>query len=172
MSRKSNVLNGFDQAGSDGDNKCFLNGSIEIGGVDVTAKLNNFSELRWIEVTCTAALLDGAGKINVIEGDDDYQYKVRHIKLIGGGTNFGSGGNRTLGLLDGTTTYTTVPNASLETAPATTVDWGNAELPFLTGTADTKTVAGQDLYFAYNGGTTDHATGSIKFSVCVEIFPI
>ena len=135
------------------------------------------SELKWVDVTCTATLLDastGTGKVNVIAAGTGVnatdQYKVRNIRLIGGGTNFGAGGDRLLGLTDGTTVWTTIANADLEAAPAATLDWGNAKVPFLTGTSDTASAAGAQIYFQYSGGTpaTPHTTGSIKFSVCLE----
>ncbi len=132
------------------------------------------SDTKWVDVTCTATLLDastGTGKVNVISaGLATDQYKVRDVRLVGGGTNFGAGGDRLLSLTDGTTVYTTVANADLESAPAATLPWGNAKVPFLTGVSDTATAAGAALYFQYSGGTpgTPHTTGSIKFSVCVE----
>lgn len=135
------------------------------------------SELKWIDVTCTATLLDastGTGKVNVMAAGTGAnatdQYKIRNIRLVGGGTNFGSGGDRLLGLTDGTTVWTTVANADIESAPAATLDWGNAKVPFLTGVSDTASAAGAQIYFQYSGGTpaTPHTTGSIKFSVCLE----
>lgn len=126
----------------------------------------------YVDVTCTAALLDGALSIVVAEGAPGKQYKVRDVVLIGGGTNFGSGGNRLLDLTDGTTVYTQIANADLEAAPAASLPFGNAKVPMLTGTLDTKTVEGADLVFKYSGGTTDHTTGSIKFRVQVEEFNV
>lgn len=126
------------------------------------------SDLKWIDVEVTAALLDGGGVINVIPASVTDQYKIRHVRLVGGGTNFGSAGNRLIDLTDGTTLYTQIANADIESAPAATLDWGNAKVPFLTNKSDVATVAGAALQFKYSGGTTDHSTGSIKFSVCVE----
>jgi len=157
--------------------------SVVAGGVLDTApgtrKSNGIamSELKWVDVTCTAALLDastGTGKVEVIPAgagaNATDQYKIRNIRLVGGGTNFGSSGDRLLGLTDGTTTWTTVANADIESAPSATLDWGNSKVPFLTGTSDTASAAGASIYFQYSGGTpaTPHSTGSIKFSVCVE----
>lgn len=132
------------------------------------------SETKWIDVTCTATALDastGTGKVNVVAaGAATDQYKIRNVRLVGGGTSFGAGGDRLLSLTDGTTVWTTIPNADLESAPSATLDWGNAKVPFLTGTSDTASAAGAQIYFQYSGGTpaTPHTTGSIKFSVCVE----
>lgn len=125
--------------------------------------------LKWVDVAVTAALLDSAGTVNVIAGVAGDQYKIRDIRLVGGGTNFGGGGDRLIDLTDGTTVWTQIANADIESAPAATLSWGNAKVPFLTGTSDTASVAGQAIRFVYSGGTTDHGgTGSIKFSVCIE----
>ena len=127
------------------------------------------SPLKWVDVAATAALLDAAGTVNVIAGVAGDQYKVREIVLVGGGTNFGAGGDRTIVLTDGTTTWTTIANADVESAPAASLRWGDAKVPFATGTSNTASVAGQAIRFAYAGGTTDHGgTGSITFSVCLE----
>jgi len=135
------------------------------------------SELKWVDVTCTATLLDastGTGKVNVIAAGTGAnatdQYKVRDVRLVGGGTNFGAGGDRLLSLTDGTTVWTTIANADLESAPSATLPWGNTKVPFLTGTSDTASAAGAQVYFQYSGGTpaTPHTTGSIKFAVCLE----
>lgn len=127
------------------------------------------SPLKWVDVAATAALLDGAGVVNVVAGVAGDQYKVRDVILVGGGTNFGAGGDRTISLTDGTTTWTTIANADIETAPAASLRLGDVKVPFLTGTSNTASVAGQAIRFAYAGGTTDHGgVGSITFSVCLE----
>lgn len=127
------------------------------------------SPIKWVDVTVTAALLDAAGTVNVIAGVAGDQYKIRDIRLVGGGTNFGAGGDRLIDLTDGTTIWTTIANTDIETAPATTLSWGNAKVPFLTGTSDTASASNQAIRFVYSGGTTDHGgTGSIKFSVALE----
>jgi hypothetical protein len=126
------------------------------------------SNLVWVDVTVTAAILDGGGQVNVMPSSTSDSYKVRNIRLVGGGTNFGAGGNRLMDLTDGTTVYTTIANADLEAAPAATLDWGNAKVPFLTNKSDVASVAGSAIGFKYSGGTTDHTTGSIKMSGCLE----
>jgi hypothetical protein len=127
------------------------------------------SPQKWVDVTVTAALLDSAGAVAVIAGGSGDQYKIRDIRLVGGGTNFAAGGNRLISLTDGTTVWTTIANADIEAAPAATLAWGDTKVPFLTGTSDTASVAASTIRFQYSGGTTDHsATGSIKFSVMLE----
>lgn len=127
------------------------------------------SPIKWVDVAATAALLDAAGTAPVIAGVAGDQYKIREIILVGGGTNFGAGGDRTIVLTDGTTVWTTIANVDIEAAPAASLRWGDAKVPFATGTSNTASVAGQAIRFAYAGGTTDHGgAGSITFSVCLE----
>lgn len=127
------------------------------------------SSLKWVDVVATAALLDAAGTVPVIAGVAGDQYKVRDVILVGGGTNFGAGGDRLISLTDGTTTWTTIANADIEAAPAASLRLGDVKVPFLTGTSNTASVAGEAIRFVYSGGTTDHGgTGSITFSVCLE----
>ena len=134
------------------------------------------SQLEWIDVACTATLLDAGtrtGKVyvkrpEVVAGQPGARYKVRDIILVGGGTNFGAGGNCLLELKDGTTVWTTIANADLETAPTASLSWGNTKVPYLTGTSNTATTAGADLYFQYQTAGTGHTSGSITFSVCIE----
>lgn len=149
----------------DGTEKFFVVDSQSSFNVDEVA----MSPLKWVTVAVTAALLDSAGTVNVIAGVTGDSYKLRHVRLVGGGTNFGSGGDRLISLTDGTTVWTTIANADIESAPSATLDWGNAKVPFLTGTSNIASVAGQSIRFAYSGGATDHSgTGSITFSVCLE----
>lgn len=127
------------------------------------------SQLKWVDVTVTAALLDSAGTVNVIAGVTGDQYKIRNVILVGGGTNFGAGGDRTISLTDGTTTWTTIANADIESVPSASLMWGNSKVPFLTGTSDTASASNAAIRFQYAGGTTDHSgTGSIKFAVLIE----
>lgn len=127
------------------------------------------SKFKWVTKTVTAALLDSAGSVAVLAGVAGDQYKIRDVRLVGGGTNYAAGGDRLISLTDGTTIWTTIANADIETAPSATLAWGNAKVPFLTGTSDTASASAADIVFKYSGGTTDHsATGSIKFDVLLE----
>ncbi len=139
-------------------------------GINIVGATGNvtLSPLKWVDVAVASTDLGTAGTKNVIAGASGDQYKIRNIRLVGGGTNYSAGGDRAIGLTDGTTTWTTIANGDIETAPTTTLDWGNAKVPFLTGTSNTASASGQAIRFAYNGGTTDHTTGSITFSVCIE----
>lgn len=134
------------------------------------------SQLEWVDVTCTATALDAStrtGKVyvkqpEVVPGQAGASYKIRDIILVGGGTSFGAGGNCLLELKDGTTVWTTIANADLESAPAASLRWGDAKVPFLTSKSNTASTAGADIYFQYQTAGTGHSTGSISFSVCLE----
>jgi hypothetical protein len=127
------------------------------------------SQLKWVDVAVTAALLDSAGSAVVIAGVSGDQYKIRNIILVGGGTSFAAGGDRLISLTDGTTVWTTIANADIESAPSASLMWGNAKVPFLTGTSNTASASNASIRFQYSGGTTDHSgTGSITFSVLLE----
>lgn len=143
-------------------------------GVDLVKLRAAFpvSTLFYKDITAAASTLDGALEVVVQAGSAGKQYKVRDITLVGGGTNFGGGGNRLLDLTDGTTVYTQIANADLETAPTVSLPYGNAKVPMLTGKTNVKTVEEADLVFKYSGGTTDHTTGSIVFSLLIEEFDV
>lgn len=127
------------------------------------------SVFKSVDVVVTAALLDGAGSALVIPGVIGGSYKIRNVTLVGGGTNFGAGGDRLISLTDGTTVWTTIANADIEAAPAASLPWGNAKVPMLTGTTNTASVPNADIAFKYSGGTTDHSgAGSITFNVLLE----
>ena len=124
--------------------------------------------IRYNGVIDTAAALDEGGNAVVQEAQAGERYRVREIFLVGGGTNFAAGGNRTIVLTDGTTVYTTIANADIEAAPANSLRWCDAKVPCPTSVVSTATVAGASLRFEYAGGTTDHSTGSISFIVGVS----
>lgn len=153
----------------------------------LTQEGHAINPIIWVDVACTATLLDastGTGKVEVAAATASGSYKVREIILVGGGTSFGAGGNRLLDLTDGTTVYTTIANANLESAPTASIRWGGPKyplevgdlplsasiVPLLTSKSNVATAAGAQLYFQYSGGTpaTPHTTGSITFSVCLE----
>ena len=129
------------------------------------------SNIKWVDVTVTAAALDASsqtGTVTVAAAATGDQYKIRNVILVGGGTSFGAGGDRTVDLTDGTTIWTTIANADLESAPSASLMWGNAKVPFLTGTSGTASAAGAAIVFKYGTGSSAHTTGSIKFAVQLE----
>jgi hypothetical protein len=119
------------------------------------------------KATITYTNLGTAGKVDVLTpASATAQYYVSNVVLVGGGTSFGPTGDRLVSLTDGTTVWTTIANADLEAAPSVSLPFGNAKVPYLTGTITTPSAAGAQIYFQYSGGTTDETTaGSIDFFV-------
>lgn len=133
--------------------------------------LNNYhSNITWFDVTCSAAALASAGKVNVQVSAPGQQYKVRNVLVNYSAAGLsGGGGDRLLKLTDGTTSFNNAGiTAALLGTPVNTV-WGGSGNP-LPGTVamNTSTVAGANLYFQYSGGTSDFGTGSVVISVQVE----
>lgn len=160
----NNTSNYTEQGGA----RTVIGGEIDITGSQ-KAGGDTMSGIVYKDVTCTAAILDAAGTVPVIAPSSaTAQYKIVEVVLVGGGTNFGAGGNRLLSLTDGTTVWTTIANADLESAPAASLRLGDAKVPLLTGTIATASAAGSTIRFQYSGGTTDHTTGSIAFRVGLQ----
>lgn len=116
------------------------------------------------DITCGFAALASAGHIPLIVSSGSKQYKIRHLYLNSGGTNFSGGSGDRLGqVTDGTTVFSVVPAATLQTL--VNAQWGATALPNPASAAiNTSTVAGANLYFAYSGGTLDYTAGSVVIS--------
>lgn len=97
------------------------------------------------------------------------EWALRDLKIGPGAlTNFAAGGDRLLDIKSSTNIFTRIPNASLETLVAAA--WGGTALPFPATPAhgDATITAAAPLVVAYQGGTTDHASGSITLLACLE----
>lgn len=129
---------------------------------DVGANLITFN------ITVGQAALAAAGSVILIDSSASKQYKIRNLQLNSGGTNFSGGGGDRLGqVTDGTTVYSVIPAATLQTL--VNAQWGATALPNPASAAiNTSTVAGADLVFKYSGGTTDYTAGSLVISGMVE----
>jgi hypothetical protein len=117
--------------------------------------------LQQFDVTVTAAALAAGGSVTLVTSYPTQQWKVRTLQLNLGGTNFSGGGGDRLGqVTDGTSVYTVIPAADMQTL--VNAQWGTTALPNPASVAiDTSTVAGANLVFKYSGGTTDYTTGSL-----------
>lgn len=80
-----------------------------------------------------------------------------------------AGGDRGLGLTDGTNVYTVVPAATLKTSNFQG-RWGGANVPFsaVPSAMVQPTVAGTDLVAFWSGGTTDYTAGIFNVQVTAE----
>jgi len=130
---------------------------------DVAADIVSF------DITVGQAALASAGTVTLINSSGAKQYRLRTLQLNSGGTNFSGGGGDRLGqVTDGTTVYSVIPAAVMQSL--VNAQWGvSTPLPNPAAAAIfTPTVAGADLVFAYSGGTTDYTAGSLRISGLAE----
>jgi len=125
---------------------------------DVNANIVNFN------VTVGQAALASAALVALITSSASKQYKILELFINSGGTNFSGGGGDRLGqVTDGTSVYSVVPAASLQTLA--NGRWGDTAIAFPASVAiNVSTVAGANLSFAYSGGATDYTAGSVVIS--------
>lgn len=121
-----------------------------------------------VDVTFTQAQLATAGHAQLIAGITGAQYKIRNMFLNRVGTNFsGTGGDRNMTITDGTTEYSIIPAATLQSL--TNAAWGSTGLPFpASASVDTSTAVSQPLYGVYSGGTTDYTAGSGTLTILYD----
>lgn len=120
------------------------------------------------DVTVGQAALAAGGSVILVDSSGSKQYRVRSLQLNSGGTNFSGGGGDRLGqVTDGTTVYSVIPAANMQTLA--NAQWGATALPNPASAAIfTPTAAGVDLVFKYSGGTTDYTAGSLRISGLAE----
>lgn len=116
------------------------------------------------DITVGQAALAAGGSVTIQASSGSKQYKVRVLQLNSGGTNFSGGGGDRLGqVTDGTTVYSVIPAATMQSL--VNAQWGVTALPNPAAAAiNTSTVAGAALTFKYSGGTTDYSAGSLVVS--------
>ena len=121
-------------------------------------------DLIRFDVTCGEAALASAGKVNLITSATGHQYKIINLWANLGGTNFSGGsGNRLLAISDGTTVFSLIPAADLQTLVNS--GWGQTALPFPASAAiNVSTAASANLFAQYSGGSADYTAGSIVIS--------
>jgi hypothetical protein len=120
------------------------------------------------DVTVGQAALAAGGSVSLQASSGAKQYKIRSLQLNSGGTNFSGGGGDRLGsVTDGTTVYSVIPAATMQTLA--NAQWGATALPNPASAAiNTSTAAGAALVFKYSGGTTDYTAGSLVISGIVQ----
>jgi hypothetical protein len=110
------------------------------------------------------AALASAGSVSLQASTGSQQYRIITLELESGGTNFSGGGGDRLGqVTDGTTVYSVIPAATMQSL--VNARWGVTALPNAAAAANaTSTAAGASLVFKYSGGTTDYTAGSLTVS--------
>lgn len=126
------------------------------------------SNLIAFDITVPVASLASAGSVALITSSGSKRYKIRTLQLNSGGTNFSGGGGDRLGqVTDGTTVYSVIPAATMQSL--VNAQWGVTALPNPASAAiNTSTAAGANLTFKYSGGTTDYTAGSLVMSGIVQ----
>lgn len=126
------------------------------------------SNIIWIDESVGATELNSGPVVLYIPPDPGYGYRVRQIYASSNGVNFsGGGGDRLLAISDGTTVYSLIPAADLQTL--TNNQWGSAKLPFPASAGiATVTQAGATIRAQYSGGTANYTTGGVVISICIE----
>jgi hypothetical protein len=118
-------------------------------------------DLAAFETAVGQAALASAGTVTLLDAAAGETWKVREIILSGAGTNFsGGGGDRLLSVTDGTSTWTVVPAATLQSLAA--ARWGDTGTPFPATAAHltTASAAGTDITAKYSGGSADYTAGA------------
>lgn len=126
------------------------------------------ADVKMFDVAVPAAGLAAGGSIELAPSTGTENYRLRELFINSGGTNFsGGGGDRNLSITDGTTVYSIVPSATLQSL--VNARWGSTEVPFPAAAAiNTQTTDGDALVAVYSGGANDFTDGSIVISGVLE----
>ena len=126
-------------------------------------------DVAGFETTIGQAALASAGAVTLLDAASGEQWKIRDILLSGDGTNFaGGGGDRLLSVSDGTSTWTVVPAATLQSLAA--ARWGDTGVPYPATASHmmTASASGTDITAQYSGGTTDYSAGECTLTLVAE----
>lgn len=118
-------------------------------------------------VAVDQADLASGGSVVLVNADTGERYKVREVRLVPG-TNFDVGGDRDLEITDGTTVWSAITQASLQSQSISA--WGESDLPYPSSASamTTASAAGNNIVARYTGGTTDNTTGLLTLILIVE----
>lgn len=121
---------------------------------------SNVEMVRTIDTVVASTDLATAGTKALFTPAAGESWKVVNLWTLGG-TNFAAGGDRLIDIKSSTSIYSRIPNASIETLAF--ARWGDTALP-APGTLADALVAftlANPLIAAYQGGASDHASGSV-----------
>lgn len=126
-------------------------------------------DMATFETTVNQSDLASAASKTLLDAAAGEQWKVRGILLSGDGTDFSGGsGDRLLAVSDGTSTWTLIPAANLQSLAA--ARWGETALPYPATASHmmTTSAAGTDITAAYSGGSNDYTAGELTIALIVE----
>lgn len=139
-------------------------GSVLVSKVSADPNANLIS----FDVTVGQAAIAAGAEVVLVASSGAKQYKIRNLQLNSGGTNFSGGGGDRLGqVTDGSTVYSVIPAATMQSL--VNAQWGVTALPNPVSAAlNTSTTAGASLVFKYSGGATDYTAGSLVITGIAE----
>jgi hypothetical protein len=140
---------------------------VDLEYIDNTKNVIDGTNVFNVSVTFTELAAGATKKIidSTLAGE-----RWRIIDIIAVGlTAADAGGDRGLGLSDGTSVYTVIPAATLKTVNFQG-RWGSTNVPFsaVASAMIQPTVAGSDLVAFWSGGTTDYTAGVFNIQVTAE----
>lgn len=140
---------------------------VDLEYIDNTKNVIDGTNVFNVTVTY-AQLASGATKKIIDSTLASEQWRIIDIIVVGI-TAADAGGDRGLGLTDGTSVYTVVPAATLKTSNFQG-RWGSTNVPYsaVYSAMVQSTVAGSDLVAYWSGGTTDYSSGSFVIQVTAE----
>lgn len=121
------------------------------------------------ETTIAASALASAASVTLLAAGPKQQWKVRFLMLQKVTDFSGGSGDRLLSIKTGSTVFSIVPAASLQTLP-NAARWGDTALPYPTTATwmTTESAVGANIVAQYSGGSNDYATGSLKIILTAE----
>ncbi len=122
------------------------------------------SDLQAFRVTASWDDLIAGGFNTLVTAGVGVTFEILELNISSDGTDFsGGGGDRNLQFTDGTSIYSIIPAANLQSLP--NARWGDTALPFpVTAGIGTPTVSGENLIVQYQGGSADYTAGDIVIS--------
>jgi len=126
-------------------------------------------EVAVFKVTVAQADVASAASKTLLSAGTGERWEIIDIFLSGAGTNFSGGsGDRLLSITDGTTTWSLIPAATLQSLAA--ARWGDAGVPFPATAAHltTASAAGTSIVAQYSGGSNDYTAGSCTLRLVCE----
>lgn len=126
-------------------------------------------EVEYFETDIDQADLASSGTVTLIDASSGEQWKIREIVLSGEGTDFSGGsGDRLLSVSDGTSTWTVIPAATLQSLAF--ARWGDAGVPAPATAAHltTASASGTDVTAQYSGGSNDYTAGECTLIILAE----
>ncbi len=118
--------------------------------------------LQVFETTVGQAALASGGEVILLDALTGETWKVLDIVLSADGTNFsGGGGDRLLDITDGTSIWSEIPAATLQSLAV--ARWGDAGMPNPATASHlfAASASGTDIVAKYSGGATDYTAGSL-----------